>query len=226
MLLRVIPLPAVLCVSILAVAPTVVHAEQRQAPITAAEDDEDLNDDVQSEEAASTPFLEQLKALRVKYFPFWFADDLHPEVENKKWIILGVNFLIPVFFSLADCVFPDFWTPMLLLANKPRYEFEELLVTYAVFQLFRVLMVYPFLLASCVCPPLSGLFLVAYEVWTYVARYLYSMSMLHAWDRIMKRQMPVEGGSAAQTRKAARRSRPARAESDEDMVDEKVPATD
>lgn len=122
-----------------------------------------------------------------EWFPLWFQDDLHPQLEEKKWPIVGT--MVALGCLSCGLLFPEFWVPMLFLDPKPPYEFGPLFTTYIRYAAVRIGMGIAEALVGNMVPGVGCLFgaLMFIIGWSQI------VATIQTWDQMLKKQDRAKG---------------------------------
>ena len=171
-------------------APPPRRAKRRPRPSreeTEASEDEDgfFEDDPDAVQSSSLDDL----SIKERYFPLWFPDDLHPELEDSKWSLLFGAMLVPGAI---------FWAPHFLVSSHPDVPFNELVKNTIIRIVIQVggimaIMAGQVVLGIC-CPPGVGFYIwllpayAAMSVWSMVSIWQTYLSALVVWNAAIKDQ--------------------------------------
>lgn len=135
------------------------------------------------------PYEPVERSWRERWFPFWFPDDLHPQLEENKWLIVVGTYLVPGFV---------FWGPYLLIKPRPDVPMGELLINIIVKTftagLGSMFILGAYAVLATTCPPYLGAYIwyvplvVASSAWSLMHAWQAPLVALIVWDEALKKQ--------------------------------------
>ncbi|MBI5493868.1 MAG: hypothetical protein HY904_02510 [Deltaproteobacteria bacterium] len=140
-----------------------------------------------------------------RYMPWWFPDDLHPQLEDFKWTYILGGVFVPS---------STFWSPYFMVKPAPDVDVRELLKT-ALFrwgiQVGGTLAIFgAWILLGVTCPPGLGFYLwympmvLAYGAWMLFGTWQTQLSMLVTWNAMLHDQGIPDEPKAKGRRKRVR----------------------